>query len=347
MDINQVEVQIILFQNKVKQLKESLKQYEDNFLGRRVHLSLADGDNIYLVFSNRIICHLLGVQYSYLENHLLFQTLSSYGSIKYICENPEVIEKEIRLGNLDVHQMFSNECDKKNLSIQKIPNLGKNFLNQIEFVCPYNKKIAIETSEKKPIQSDYIVGIRNQNKDISILGIIKNENSSFYINSNLLIQKGIDQFKELKNIIGYQTLTCVNYIQIYDFISYKECGLFYLSEDEKLSKINTLKYFGKYLKTKIDVTAEAERQLKETQKGKEFKKETLELLDLIRDKIVLGEKIELSEYKDLGRKQTEMILLVNQLIDRVNIAESTVEKIIGVNEEYTKKKRMIPNYRVK
>lgn len=345
--MDQVEIQVILFKNKVKQLNESLRQYEDDFLGRRIHLSLADGDNIYLVFSNRIICHLLGVQYSYLVNHPLFQTLSSYGSLKYICENPEVIEKEIRLGNLDVHQMFSKESDKKNLSIQRLPNLGKNFLNQIEFVCPYNKRIATETSEKKPIQSDYIVGIRNQDQDISVLGIIKSENDSFYINSNLLISNGIDQFKELKNIIGYQTLTYVNYIQVYDFISRKDCGLFYLSEDKKLGKINTLKCFGKYLNTKIDVTAEAERQLKETQKGKNFKKETLEMLDLVRDKIVLGEKIELSEFQDFGQKQVEVVLLVNQLIDRVNIAENAVEQIIGINKEYKKKKKTIPNYRMK
>lgn len=337
-----------LFHKYVEIMKKSLIQYKQKFCGKRFSILLANGEKIQLVFNVHIIAHFLGLQYGYLAQHPLFETLSAYDSLRYIIENKQDVVEEIINGTLSVKEMFSQEFERKNLSIERTPILDKNILNDIVFVCPYNKRLHNDEN-KKPVCSDYLVGIRNTENDMTIIGIVKDQdNSRFYINSNLLVPNSINYFKELREFIAYQTLTYANFAKIYNYnIETDEPDLVYLTEEDKLQKIKMLQYYQEKLQIKIDTTAEAERQLNELIKQKQFKKDTLDFLELMKQKIIAKEEISLEDCKELDQKQHEVILLVNQLIQQMNILKPFADTVLEAGREYTKKRDDIIDYKFK
>lgn len=335
-----MEEELIRFDKYIEYLKESIIEYDKKLNGRNYQIILANGEVIFLTFTQNILAHLLGVQYPYLKKQSLFKGMTSYSALTFICNNPEIIKEEIRNGNLKMDLMFSKMLERKNMSIIRAPYLNSNILNKIVFACKYNEHISIKNSDKNPLQSEYIVGMHNDEGDMTVLGMIKEEESNYFkINSNLLVPNNKDYFDELKTMIGYQTLTYPVSATVYRQSSYSsEPQLVYLNEESKLNKIELLEYYCVKLGTNIDSTADTKRQLKEVTKEKEYKKETLEILKIVSNALSVGECIDLAEYKDLDNYRLSLLLNINNIINRLNIAEATLQPILQATENYEKNK---------
>lgn len=332
--------EIILFRENLKRMEHSLELYQSKFAGKRFSLSLANGERIQLAFTKHIIAHFLGLKYSYLVEHPLFENLSSYQCLEYIMNHSVEVIEEIINGNLVVKKMFSHEFERKNLAIERTPLLENQILNQIVFVCPYDQKSHLD-SNKKPIQSDYVVGIRNEENDMSLFGLIQNkETGKFHINSNLLVLNGINYFKELGEFISNQTLTYANYAKIYNYNSeVDDPKMVYLQEKEKLVKLDVLRYYQERLNIKIDTTAETERQLNEIIKLKEFKTNTYEFVNFLKEKIKKREEIYGEECQTFDAKHCELVSLTNELINKMNVLETFADTVVNASQTYEKEKK--------
>lgn len=337
---HKIKNDITLFCNYVEQLKKSLVRYNKYYYRKRFSFILANGDKIQLFFTKHIVAHFLGLQYTYLVEHPLFENLTAYQGLEYIIQNPNIIIKEIESGNLNVREMFSPKFERKNLAIERTPILDYSILNHIAFVCPYNQNLHCEFT-KHPIQSDYMVGIRNQENDMSLFGIVANkQDGKFYINSNLLVLNDQNYFKELKEFIGNQVLTYASCCQVYDYNEdVSTSRLVFLNEQEKLTKLQQLKYYQDKLNSMIDTTAETERQLSEIIKMKEMRGNSLEFIAFLKRKMQNGEEISIDECQNFDKKYFELASLTNQLLRKLNLLEPFAEAVLESSHIYEKKKK--------
>lgn len=333
-----MEEKLILFDKYVEQIKEAKLEYMKKFVGQSYQIILANGELIFLSFTKNILAHLLGIQYPYLKNNLLFKNMDSFAALTFICDKPELVKDEIRKGNLDVELIFSSMVERKTMSIIKTPPLNKNILNKINFTCKYNEHISFKRGNKNPLQSEYLIGIHNDASDMTILGLIKEEESNYFkINSNLLVPNGEKYFSELKNIIGYQTLTYPVSATLYSQELYNsKSQLIYLNEEEKLNKISGLEYYCAKIGTNIDSTADTKRQLNVVVKEKNYRIETLELIKTVLQSIKTSEVIDYEKYKGVDDERIDLLVSVNKMINRLNLAEETLEPILKATSNYEK-----------
>ena len=320
-------------------MKHSLKLYQSKFAGKRFSLILANGDKIQLFFTRRALAHILGLKYSYLAEQPLFEGLSSYQCLEYMIYHTEEVLNEIMNDNLVVEEMFSPELGRKNLSIERTPILGNGILKQITFVCPYDKRLH-SNPNKKPIQTDYLIGIPNEENDMSLFGVIQDKESGhFRINTNLLVLNGENYFQELRDIISNQTLTYVSCANIYDYNrDVEEPKLVYLQEKDKLLKLEVLKYYQQKANSRIDTTAETERQLNEILKLKEFKLSTNDFVRLLKERIEAREEIPNEYGSILDPNYRELASLTNELIQKMNALESFADDVLKASQTYEKRK---------
>lgn len=129
-------------------------------------------------------------------------------------------------------------------------------------------------------------------------------------------------------------------MNIYDYNrEVDEPKLVYLQEKDKLSKLEGLKYYQQKLNNKIDTTAETERQLNENLKLKEFKMNTYDFVNFLKDKIEAREEIFDEKYQTLDPKYRELASLTNELIHKMNTLESFADDVLKASQTYEKKKK--------
>lgn len=336
------EQYVFQFRENLELIRKSYQAYQEKLEGRSCHLGLSNGESIFLNFTNAIVAHLLGLQFSYLQTHPLFANKTSFECLLMLFEETDLIEAEIRKRSLNIFLMFSSFIKKKSLSLQKIPPLDRNFLQEIVFVCPYKKDIAMDHMESSSLETDYIIGIRSSENDMNLLGVIKEQSNSdkhfFTINSNLIVENDENYFQGLENIIGYQTLTYPTHMNLYVCDDLKQSKLYFLKNEDKLSRIRNLEYYVEKLNIKIDTLGETKRQLTEVIKHKDNCSQNNSFYKLLIDCFDKKQDTDEIDYSNLNPTQIELLYLVRESISRCENAEFTLHQIMENINHYSKQK---------
>lgn len=196
----------------IEKIAEAINHYE-NSPKNNYTLFLSNGDTIKYSINEFNISHLLGVDFKKFIALNIMDKENYYKLLKKLIDDPYKYWTEIMRNSLVLTDLFSPHINEKldNFNEQiKIP-----YPNQIYFICKYDRTRNYMAKEIDGLYSDYFIARKNNDGDIVLLGLIKDQNSNMYLpqtsrtinNDELLIDN-------LCNIVDNQIITYANGLTI-------------------------------------------------------------------------------------------------------------------------------------
>lgn len=281
----------------LQQIQECIDLYKKTYINNKnFTLFLGNGEQIRYYITPNNVAHLLGVNLDYLRQTKKYRCTDNFELLQELCESTYQQINMITDGQIDQNQLFSPYIDKKIEGFKTNLNIDiKQAINDIEFVCCYESKNSWDVTTKNQ-KYDYIVVKRLPNDKITLLCIVIN-GSKCYAMSNQLFNN-LDEAKDsLKEILTHQEITFANGFHVYN--TYSD-SLFRtaLTTNQKIEKLNTMRYYKKMFNCNIDITSDYEYTIGLLKDNKSEKIENKDTIDAIIDSISNKKLIDRQMFQD-------------------------------------------------
>lgn len=199
------------FDSIVERMQKLVDIYENHYAnGNRYMLFLANGDTISFDYGEKYIPHLLGLNTTYLSKYDSKLKTSSYGTLQYFLENSYSIYNDLSK-NKAFNNVFSNYVEEKLDIFEK--QIDPPYPNSIDFVCKYDRSKTYNVKEVDGMTSDYIIGRKNSNGDLILLGIVKDDKSfdekNYCVQTSRVIKNDGRFDEEISDLLKNQEVTYV------------------------------------------------------------------------------------------------------------------------------------------
>ena len=302
------------YEEIINKIKDKIKYYEIALENSKYFFLLANGDMINLSFPKSHIPHLLGIYTDKLKTAgIVKNNEASYDILKKLV-NSDLTYTGMKNtnSNFDINSLFSEFADSK---IEIFTDILKVRTDDLYCVIKYCSERSYATGEEKE-NSDYFI-IRKHNRKFSVLGIVKNGDSNYYIPVTSRLFDNYDELcKFLDKTAKNQEITYPVSFRIdnYDKEYTKNC---YSSLEEKLEYNRTLKdisyKYNAIPSTNRDFLVMIEKLLNNKQKNSN----NSSILMLIKEGVVSGNIIDKGEIKQI-LDGTEIPNELEHLIDACN-----------------------------
>lgn len=176
-------------------------------------LFLASGDTIKYSINDFNVPHLLGIDFSKFISHNIMEKDNYYKLLKKLIDDPYKYWTALKSNGLSLNDLFSQHINEKldNFSLQiKVP-----YPNQVYFICKYDRTRNYQVKEIDGLYSDYFVVRKNDNGDLVLLGLVKDQNGNYYLpQTSRIIKNDDDLIDNIDEVIDNQVITYLNGLTI-------------------------------------------------------------------------------------------------------------------------------------
>lgn len=274
-----------------------LTYYEKTYLQNKVFtLFLGNGEKIKYQLTPQSISHLLGINLDIIKILPNYSNKNIYGLLKEVLENPYKLHKLIQEGHINENQIFSKNIKEKLEGFKlNIISDTKIILNQTEFICKFNNELAWNVTDKSQ-KYDYIIINKFPDEKIGLLGLVEN-GSSYYPISNQLFNSIEEVDEDFKNLLIKQEITLITGCSIYSKFNDSTFNSS-LSINQKVDKIDNLKYYKKKFNTHVDISNDYQYTINLLQSNKEERYENKNIIDEIINSIANSTIINRNNFED-------------------------------------------------
>lgn len=281
----------------LKNLQECIDLYKKTYIDKKnFTIFLGNGEQIRYYITPNNVAHLLGINLDYLRQTKKYRCTDNFELLQELCESNYQQLNMLTNGQIDQNQLFSPYIEKKIEGFKSNLNIDvKQAINDIEFVCCYESKNSWDVTTKNQ-KYDYIIVKRLPNDKITLLCIVIN-GPKCYAMSNQLFNNLEEAKESLKEILTHQEISFVNGIHVYN--TYSE-GLFktLLTTNQKLEKLNAMKYYKKIFNCNIDISSDYEYTIGLLKDNKSEKIENKDTIEEIVDSIIKRKLIDRQEFEE-------------------------------------------------
>ena len=162
----------------ISKLNDKVRYYNNGLEGNRFTLNLANGDYINLTFPENFIAHILGVNIDSMRAAGIVRPNTPAYEVLRRLINSDITYRSMQVANpnFNIANIFSDYIDEK---LDIFIDVLKIRTDDIYCIIKYLPERAYATGEDKE-NSEYFI-IRKHGRRFSALGIIKNDNSSYYV----------------------------------------------------------------------------------------------------------------------------------------------------------------------
>lgn len=281
----------------LNKLQECIDLYKRTYINQKSFtLFLGNGKQIRYSITTNNIAHLLGVDLDYLRQTRKYRCTDNFELLQELCESNYQQLNMLTNGQIDQKQLFSPYIDKKIEGFKSNLNIDiKQAINDIEFVCCYESKNSWDVTTKNQ-KYDYVIVKRLPNDKITLLCIVIN-GSKCYAMSNQLFNNLEEAKESLKDILTHQEITFANGFHVYNTFSDRIFKTV-LTTNQKLEKLNTMKYYKKMFNCNIDITSDYEYSISLLKDNKTEKIENKGTIDEIIEAIINKKIIDRQNFQD-------------------------------------------------
>lgn len=310
------------FMSIVGRIEYILKVFEDNNMDERIiKIFLTNGDYLEYNVSKESVAHLLGVNTINLIATGIITNKNAYEALKELCEKKYLISSMIVDKNLTINSIFSNYTN------QKLDYFFENIkinINDTDFVCKYDKNIAINNGVVDPHKCQYIVCRKNNEHTFLILHLVKNK-SKYIPMSNRIFNTLEEAIEYFEATLSGQEITYINSL-INKQSAFDEGKKIYLNHSDKRNHLLILKDYAQSYNSNINILSDYEYTLKASEQNVEKNIYRNIIIDTIIECIAEGKPIiEGSIDFDIPYNYKPLIDAINQLL--VNKSETRQEEI--------------------
>lgn len=290
-------------------MRRNVRTYENWISDYDVDLYLADGRKIKYCVPNFCVPHLLGVNINYLESTGLFEKQNAYSLLKEMLANGYRVYSNIVNGVVDYNRLFSEHVAKKVDNFED--NVRINVKDSV-LVCEYKKDRTYANNDYS-FEFDYIIVKKIADGTYLMLGL-KN-NGYDYAPMTSQAYDSLESLNEkLSTIIKNQKITFISRV------GYGNGKSFYLYVDDKIKRVNSLKYYANEFDAIVDVSGDYVRNLDHTKNNRSrggnmsFAMASSIIDNLGDGKIITPEILGFSSFDDIDPNISSVIIQINNLI---------------------------------
>ncbi len=187
----------------INMINDNIRYYENGtYENTGYDIFLSNGDRIRLLYPKEVIPHLLGVNIPYLISKGLYKNKNFFDILKEVCSNPYQLYQKITNGIISYNDLFSKYVNEKNKIFKS--NLS-NTVHSISYICKYDSTKTFSSSENK-YSSNYFIIREQEDGDIIILGIVREESGNYKPRSSIYIQNPALDSEQLYHILHNQEI---------------------------------------------------------------------------------------------------------------------------------------------
>lgn len=345
-----------MFKNKKEftELIDKIKKEKELFLTKdidytRYTLNVASGNTYEIDYNIASLPHLLGVNTSYLASTNLYKG-KAYEILEKILNNSNSLYNQINDGHIKKERVFSKRIHEKLKNFEDICTV--NIFN-IEFIVEYDRTRNYTSGEQK-LDGDLYIAYRKKQNDsnISILGLIQNEDGLYVPQTNLIFVEHTNEARDFfKQLLKNQNVTIASTLikkRLSENNEVKKYNFYYQTEI-KNSKTRTLKRYAENYDCTIDVNQDYIHQTKLVCNLKDDKLSTFDILDKITENISKAKEINLKKvkkkYRNLSTSIENLITTYNETITNPNNNDAKYnalrKQLEQMQEEQLKKDKLI------
>jgi len=240
------------FEVLCENLKKCLDEYSNSgnyYQDMYYTLYLSNGDKFNYSIPKKAVAHLLGINTEEIKLWNFYQNKSSYALLNLICNNTYDFHNKMKKNNKSYKSFISQYIDNKIRVFDTHFKAAREKINDIEFVCKYNRSYAYITgNDAKNIE--YVIASRDENF-MTLLGLVKDNDEYVPITSQMIDLKTEEGKKTLSSFIRNQVLTLPETLKSTKGF-WDETGFFY--DDILLQKLENLEKYKKEYGCIIDVS---------------------------------------------------------------------------------------------
>lgn len=329
----------------IEKLTECVLAYKKgNMFSNKVLLYLGNGEIVNVRFPKNGVAHLLGVNIEYLKLSNLFpKKANTFEYLEYFLENSysfgNLMFKEKKLS---VNKVFSDNIQEKLSCFWENIHIR---IDDLITVVKYNSEKTYQ-AESMPDISDYYI-VRRKHGKYYLLGLVRNEERGvMYVPTTSRQYDDFFEYEKFMSRICYnQELTYINNQQI-DNDEKEIHKNFFLTLDEKITKLDYLINLGKKYTATVSVGNDLLFQLKKSKNGYEKENSLTDLLISFKNKV---DARKIFEVKDRSIFSEELLNLIdsynNFICNDVSADNSVVKAYSKVVEDNTKLKEELKKKR--
>ena len=192
--------------------KSDTNLYKDN----NYLLYLANGDTISYRFIDNNLPHLLGIDFTpfITRNEMIKE--NSFSMLNQLLDNSYKYWNIIS-SNMKPSDVFSNFFEDKVNNFQK--QIAIPYPNQIYFVCKYDKSKTYGIKEVDGLSADYYIARKNEEGDIVLLGLVKNNDNIYIPQTSRIIKNNETFMEEMDKFLYNQEITYPTGLYINNYIT--------------------------------------------------------------------------------------------------------------------------------
>lgn len=324
------------YNNIIAKLQKCLEYYDRiGFYNNNYSLNLANGDFLSIKVLPNNISHLLGVNMEYLNYANKFKpNMNTYEKLNYFLEEAYSFANLVKEGKLSYDSMFSDKVKEKLDAF--IDNINIR-IDDVLFIIKYDPQRTYQVEAIADISDYYIV--RKNDSGYLVLGLIKNENSYYYVPVTSRKYTNYEELTNfLKRIVKKQDITYPYYLKVENRNQYYSRN-FFLHVDERINLIGKMNNFAE----KNDATISIARDyLHYMNKTKTIRNNEINIIRLLNDHLSKSIPLDQNTISEvLG--QIEISEDVQRLIEGCNqiLCLDESSKISNADYSLTKQKEMI------
>ena len=192
--------------------KSDTNLYKDN----NYLLYLANGDTISYRFNDNNLPHLLGIDFTPFITRNEMTKENSFSMLNQLLDNSYKYWNIIS-SNMKPSDVFSNFFEDKVNNFQK--QISIPYPNQIYFVCKYDKSKTYGIKEVDGLSADYYIARKNEEGDIVLLGLVKNNDNIYIPQTSRIIKNNETFMEEMDKFLYNQEITYPTGLYINNYIT--------------------------------------------------------------------------------------------------------------------------------
>lgn len=226
------------YDNIIDKISECIKYYNEDYTkDNRYTLYLSNGKRIAYTINENNIPHLLGVKIDNLIVKNILKKDNYYEMLNNFIYESYSIYKKVQNGIIKYSDVFSDYIEYK-LDVFKEQLKAIN-LNDIYFICEYDKSRNYQVKEVDEYTADYYIARENSKGDIILLGLSKRTENEYAVQTSRVIKNDENKAKIFGEFLNGQVITFANSLKIENYQTgyNKE---FHIGIDDKIGVIQKL-----------------------------------------------------------------------------------------------------------
>lgn len=295
------------FESLIDIINECLGWYERKGFDDNIYnLIIENGDKLNIVFANKTVAHLFGINTECLKAKRIFST-DSYSILKKVCGDSYRLYNEVLSGRCQYSDFISDFAFEKTENFKNICGID---VKNIEFICKYKSENSYITG-KKQLDADYYIAYNVPN-GLSIVGF-KETGDYYYPMTNRYIDFNDEKSMEfLQDLLTNQVITMPNSISIYRKNSDSLGRSFYLYNEDKINKLKRLQFYSSQYGAIIDISYGYKYVIERLMRAFDSNNSTMPIFDRIFYYISRRTSINISAIeREFGKLPEHIIKLIN------------------------------------